>query len=161
MAGATPMPVRAAVRDLLTDLLGRRARVSSAPPQGLTAEQPALCGIYRLDDGLPVAVFVGDQDLAARAGAALAAMPLEEALPSDPAAGLAEDVRDCFKEVLNVMTKLLNNPTAPHTVLREVVALPGRVAADVAELISQPGQRSDYRVEVDGYGEGTITLLTR
>lgn len=161
MGLSTPLPARAAVRDLLTDLLSRSARVSETRHQRLAAEQPSLCGIYRLDDGGPAAVFVGDQDFAVRAGAALAATPLQDALPVDPAKGAGPEVAEAFHEVLNVLTKLLNNPTAPHVVLREMVSLPGHLAADAAELIARPGQRCDYRVELDGYGEGTITLLTR
>jgi hypothetical protein len=159
MAVATPVPVRAALRDLLTDLLGCTARVADGPRQTLTAERPAVLAVYRRDDGTVAAAAVSDQDLAVRAGAAIGMMPLDDALPAATAEGLEGDVAEFFHEVVNVMAKLLNSPTLPHVVLREVLPLPGTVPADVAALVTQPGQRSDYRVTLDGYGEGTVTLL--
>lgn len=159
MPVSTPVPVRAAVRDLLTDLLGCAAQVTEGAPLELTAERPALLAVYRRDDGSPAAACVSDQDFAVRAGAAIGMMPLAEAMPGDPAAGPQGDVLDFFHEVMNVMAKLLNSHTAPHLVLGEVLRVPGRVPPDVADLLTRPRHRADYRVGLAGYGAGSVTLL--
>jgi hypothetical protein len=160
MASLTPVPVRASVRDLLRDLLGCATKVKDAPaPQVLSTDKPALVAIYRRDDGSAAAACVSDQDFAARAGAAIAMMPLADAMPHDPAKGLDEDIAELFHEVVNVLAKLMNSPTSPHVTLREVLQLPGNVPADIAALVTGPGKRSDYRVDLDGFGEGTLTLL--
>jgi hypothetical protein len=157
--GSTVVPVRASVRDLLTDLLGCAAKVADGQAQQLNADRPSLLAVYRRDDGTAAAACVSDQDFAIRAGAAIGMMPLAEAMPDDPVAGPQGDVLDFFHEVVNVLAKLLNSPTSPHVVLREVGLLPGKVAPEVASLLQRPGQRSDYRITLDGYGDGGVTLL--
>jgi hypothetical protein len=47
----------------------------------------------------------------------------------------------------------------PHVVLRELVAVPGQIPADLAKIASAPEQRQDWQVSVEGYGEGVLTLL--
>ena len=155
----TVVPVRASVRDLLTDLLGCAAKVADGRPLVLEEERPALLAVYRRDDGSVAAACVSDQDFALRSAAAIGMMPAEEAVAEDPSQGPQGDLYDFFHEVVNVMAKLLNSPTSPHVALGEILRVPGDVPRDVAELVTGPGQRCDYRVELDGYGDGSLTLL--
>jgi hypothetical protein len=159
MPVASAVPVRASVRDLLSDLLGCSTRVVDGAAQKLSTERPAMLAVYRRDDGTPAAVCVSDQDFAIRAGAAIAMMPLEEAMPPGAPRELDGDLLEFFREVVNVLAKLLNSPATPHVALREVQPVPGEVLRDVAELIASPAQRCDYRVTLEGYGDGVITLL--
>lgn len=157
----TPIPVRASVRDLLTDLLGCTVKVADGEPQSLVAGRPALLAVYRRDDDTVAAACVCDQDFAIRAGAAIGKLSLADATPEDPAKGPQGDVLEHFHEVVNALAKLLNTPTAPHVSLGEVLRAPGQVPGDVAALVSQPSQRADYQVHLDGFGDGCITLLSR
>lgn len=155
MIASTPLPARASLRDLLTDLLGRPATVADAPLQELDANRPAVAAVYRRDDGTVAAVGISDTDLSTHAGAAIGMVP-----PGEIATQPAEELQELFGEVVNVMAKLLNSPTVPHVVLREVRQLPGSVPADVAALVTNPAARIDYAVEVSGYGHGHLTLLS-
>jgi hypothetical protein len=152
------VPFRASVRDLLTDLLGRKVAVADAEPFVLAPERPAMLATYRFDDGEMAAAAACDLPLAASAGAAIGMLPAGEF----DAGGdrMDDELAEFFHEVVNVFAKLLNSPTTAHVVLRDVYPVPGDVRADVARLVLEPGGRLDYRVEVEGYGAGTMVLLT-
>lgn len=154
-----PLPARASLRDLLTDLLGCKVTVRPAERQELDEARKALAAGYRFDDGAVAAACVCDLDLAARAGAAIGMSPTSEA---DEAAGgteLSGDLLDFFREVVNVSAKLLNSPTTPHVTLRDLHPVPGEVAGDLAAVLLEPLERVDYRLAIGDYGEGTMTLL--
>jgi hypothetical protein len=154
------MPARASYRDLLRDLLGRAVTVRGGPAQQLSASRPAYLAGYRFDDGEAAAVAVADLELATAAGAAIAMLPPMETRAQVMQSGsLDEELLEFFHEVVNVAAKLMNSPNTPHVVLRELVPVPGDVAKDLADLATSPTQRQDWQVAVDGYGEGTLTLL--
>jgi hypothetical protein len=155
MPAPTPLPVRASLRDLMSDLLGRPVTIAPGEPQSLDEAQPAMAAVYRRDDGTVAAVGISARRLAISSGAAIGMMPESEIAGSD----LDGDVLEFFNEVVNVLAKLLNSPTTPHVVLREVVPVPGLVDPDVAALVTNPTQRLDYQVTVEGYGGGTLTLV--
>lgn len=74
--------------------------------------------------------------------------------------GLAGDLDEFFREVVNVLAKLLNSPTSPHVVLAEVDAVPGQVRADAARVALRPPVRVDLGVQIEGFDSGRMTLLT-
>ncbi|HEY8339512.1 MAG TPA: hypothetical protein VIK95_06570 [Egibacteraceae bacterium] len=154
-----PLPVRATVRDVLADLLGRDVDVSQAAPQTLAADQPAYAATYVWDDGGVAAVGIWELPLAAGAGAAIGMATAEDAAAAVTAGALSDEQRDFFHEVANVLAKLLNSPETPHVKLRGLDVVPGPVPRDMAALVLQPHARQDYAVTVEGYGEGTLTLL--
>ncbi|MFA9446393.1 hypothetical protein [Egicoccus sp. AB-alg6-2] len=154
------MPARASYRDLLRDLLGRTVTVRSAGGQQLDPARPAYLAGYRFDDGSAAAVAVADLSLATAVAASIAMLPPVETRTQVEAAGaLDEELLEFFHEVVNVAAKLMNSPTTPHVVLREVTAVPGDVAEDLAGIATTPQRRQDWQVTVDGYGEGVLTLL--
>jgi hypothetical protein len=155
-----PEPARASYRDLLRDLLGRSVEVRPGPEQTLSDEAPAYLATYRFDGGEVAALAVADLPLATAASAAIGMMPPGEtsAAVADQGA-LDEELLEFFHEVVNVAAKLLNSPTTPHVVLRELLPVPGDVPEEVADLATTPRARHDWLVRVEGYGEGTVTLL--
>lgn len=155
-----PLPARASYRDLLRDLLGREVQVRPGPPQQLQPDAPAYLATYRFDDGVAAAAAVTDLRLSAAAAAAIAAMPPQETWQGVvEASSLDEELLEFLHEVVNVAAKLMNSPTTPHVVLRELAQVPGEVAPDVAALATEPRARYDWTVTIDGYGEGSLTLL--
>ena len=155
-----PMPARASYRDLLRDLLSRAVTVRGATGQHLDPDRPAYLAGYRYDDGQPAAVVVADLGLATAVSAAIAMLPPQETRGKVQEQGrLDDELLEFFREVVNVGAKLLNSPTTGHVVLRDVVAVPGEVPQDLAQLATTPSQRQDWHVTVDGYGEGVLTLL--
>ncbi|MBS3940133.1 MAG: hypothetical protein KG028_04150 [Actinobacteria bacterium] len=155
-----PMPARASYRDLLRDLLGRTVTVRGGGVHELHPERPSYLAGYRFDDGEAAAVVVADLNLATACAASIAMLPPMETRAQVAEAGrLDEELLEFFHEVVNVGGKLMNSPMTPHVVLRELVAVPGQIPADLAKIASAPEQRQDWQVSVEGYGEGVLTLL--
>ena len=160
--GAVPTPVRASIRDLLTDLVGRPVRADAATaPLGLDPERPAYAATYRFDDGRVAALTVCDLAAAMSLGAAIGFMSKADAEREFEEHGqqLAGDLEEFFREVVNVVAKLLNSPTSPHVALRELDPLPGKVRADMARVALRPSARLDTRVEVEGFDPGQLAVL--
>ena len=73
--------------------------------------------------------------------------------------GLEGDLLEFLHEVVNVTSRLFNSPSTPHVRLRDHVVVPGDVNEDIAQLALDPRVRHDWSVEIEGYGQGTVTLL--
>lgn len=155
-----PIPVRASVRDLLTDLLQRPVTVQiAAEPQSLSAGQFTLAASYAVDDGTPTAIAVFDLPLVIGAGSAFLQTSPGAAAASVETGALDDDIREAFHEVVNVMAKLLNSAVTPHVRLGGMHALPGDVPVGVAAVALEPAARADYRVLIEGYPGGIVTVL--
>jgi hypothetical protein len=159
---AVPTPVRASVRDLLGDLVGKPVAVTQAAvPQELATERPAYAATYRFDDGRVAAMAVCDLTAASSMGAAIGFMGKAEAEAEIEQHGeLQGDLSEFFHEVVNVLAKLLNSPTSPHVALREVDKVPGQVRSDAARLALQPTARVDLGITIEGFNEGLLTIIT-
>src|SRR5690606_42972 len=109
-----PLPVRATVRDVLADLLGREVTIDQAAPQTLDDERAAYAATYVWDDGRVAAVGIWELSLAAGAGSAIGMVAAEQAVDAVEAGALSEEQREFFHEVVNVLAKVLNSPETPH-----------------------------------------------
>jgi hypothetical protein len=149
------------LRDLLSDLLGQKVSVVPAADQQLSPQRPAFGAIYRRDDDSVAAALVADLALTAAWGAAIGMMGADAVDQVLENGALDDDTAEFAREVTNVIAKLLNSPTTPHVVLRDVVTLPGEVPADTAPVLLEPAIRADLGIDVTGYAAGTATLLLR
>lgn len=157
---ACPLPTRSSYRDLLRDLVGQAVTIRPGPDQSIRSDRPSYLASYRYDDGGVAALVVVDQQLAAMLGAALGMVPAAEVREHVGEDGrLDDELREFLNEVVNVAAKLLNRPASPHVALHELLEVPGPVPTDVAGLATEPTTRHDWLVEVEGYGDGVITLL--
>lgn len=160
MAVLCPVPPRASVRDLLTDLLGQQVSVSEGAPQILAKERPAYAAVYRRDDKSVAAACICDSRMALASGAAIGMMPADEAQAELETTGTLDgDLYEFFREVVNVLAKLLNSPSTPHVVLSEILVVPGEVPKDVADVVLSPRIRMDIAVAVNGFDPGVATLV--
>ena len=161
MAQSTPLPTRAALRDLLSDLVGQPVAIAEATAQALQPERPARGAVYRRDDGTVAALCVLDRELATAVGAGLGGLPAPgaAAVEAEEDGDLGGELDEYVREVVNIVAKLLNAPGAPHVALRDVRRLPGEVPSDEASVLLTPRRRVDYRVRVDGYPQGTVTFV--
>ena len=147
------------VRDLLADLLGQEVQIAAAAPQNLDTARQSYAATYVWDDGGVAAVSIWDLPLAAGAGSAIGMSPADEVTDAVEAGALSDDQKEFFHEVVNVLAKVLNSPETPHVKLRSLDVVPGEVPRDMAELVLEPSARQDLGVTVNGYGQGTLTLL--
>lgn len=162
MTTTSAVATRSAYRDLLSDLLRRTVTVTVGGPQHLGTEQVAYLATYRDEDDDIVTVLVLDLSLATALAAALGtAPPWQTRRRVEEEGRLDDELHDCLHEVCNVLGRLQNDPGGPRVRLTAVPQIPGGVTHDVAQLVSRPRVREDWHVEVQGYGDGLLTVLGR
>lgn len=154
---ARRMPIPEAVRDFLGDLLGKPVSVTKRPVADFDLdEQVWLTGRFVDDAGVLIGACVADLSLAANAGAALAMISAQVAKEAVAAGVLADNLRENFYEVVNIVSALLNGPSVPHLRLGELV---DGVPADVVELAARAAGRKHYDVTIVGYDGGVLALI--
>src|SRR5438128_724675 len=117
----------------LEDLVGRGVVVKPAKPLDLAAPQIILWGVYS-DDAETQQVFWGcDLSLAAYLSAALCIFPLSRAQENIAAKQLDEVLEGDFREVMNVLSRLLNWPGRAHFRLHEMRKQSGKALVEITQ----------------------------
>jgi hypothetical protein len=158
MLDPVPIPIQEAVRDFFTDLLGRGVAASKRTP--LDYDDPLVVGRYLDDDGELAALLVSDIDFAAISGAALAMIPKVVADEAIKMGEVNETLFDNFREVVNVFSSLLNAPSTPHLVLKNLERHPDGTE-DLREVMTAPSRQRTFDVTIEGYGSGCLGVLVR
>jgi hypothetical protein len=96
---------------------------------------------------------------AAYAAAALSLFPKSKAQDSIAARSLGEPLDENLREVLNVLSRLLNLPGEEHFRLRRVIRQEGRLPAEIPVGTGGLVNRLDFEIGIDGYGEGRMTIV--
>lgn len=157
------LPIQEVVRDFLGDLLDRGIAIDRGVSQSVEPGSPHMVGAYRDDTGNVVALVWADDLLAAGMGAALAMVPAASLKAVEQGAGLDDTLVENFREVVNIMSSLLNNPrTNVHLVLESVHrATDDDVPALVWDIVRAPSNQRAFDITIDGYCSGTLGLIAR
>ena len=143
-------PPSAALTPFLRDLLGTDVSLTQveAPAPDDPAVMPHMT--FFLDDENYIAMkAAGDLAFVAYAGCALAMIPVGRAEETVTSGQLEEDVDECYREVMNVLTRTVNENSERHVRL-----VPGmRPTQD--QLVSV-GSSIAYDVEIARYGTGRL-----
>lgn len=152
------LPVPKAVKDLFDDLLGRPVTVNPTDPPKSADIQRSLVALYT-DDRLQLVAVIGmDFELTAYAGAAIGLIPPggAEACIEDKA--ISKMIGENAIEICNILAGLINAAEAPRVKLHQTF-LPGdSPPMDAIRHLNALGRRLDLKVDVSGYGGGTISL---
>jgi len=116
----------------------------------------ATVGIYKSGDGTLSAACLCDVAFAAYTGAAFSLIPRRVADESVDANKLDEFLEDNYGEVLNVLSRLFSTHDSQRVTLAQKFFPPAALPACVVD--ADPASGLDLRVEVDGYGEGLLSL---
>lgn len=156
-----PLPVRETVAEVLTDVLGRQVLVQrDVQPLRPGSAGAVAVASFMYEGGRLAGVGVADTPFAAHAGAAFAGLPPERAQQAVDA-GLDDELRGLLRHILDVLSRLLNSAWTDDVVLRDVRFLPGeRLTGDTTALCTYPAGRQGYVVDIEGYGEGRLALLS-
>jgi hypothetical protein len=152
------VPTLKAVRDVLTDLLGREVHVAGGEPVALHPQRTSVAE-YRNDFGAPVAVAVLDLPLAGALGGALGLLPpggVEDMVDEND---LSEAVIENLHEILNVLAGVFNAAGKTHLKLGALHRPGDEVSPEVAQLAATMGRRLDINIEVSRYGTGNLSLV--
>lgn len=157
-----PLPLQEAVRDLLGDLLSRGCAVDKSEDRlELSPDVPAVVAAYVDTDDVVAGVALADLPFACRSGSALVMMPTtvaDEALEAEQIDG---DMLDCFKEVANVLSRLMNSPETPHVKLGAMFRTGELIPGPVRSLLRDATRRRDFAVTIEEYGDGRLSVITR
>lgn len=158
-----PLPMQEAIRDLIGDLVNKGCAVDKTDQRlALEPGTPLVLAEYVDADGDVAAVALADLEFACRSGSALVMMPPAVAEEAVAAGTLDGDMLDCFREVVNVLTRLVNSAETPHVKLKALYQagelLPGELRT---ALRGERARRRDYVVSIEEYGEGHLTVLSR
>lgn len=158
-----PLPLQEAVRDLFGDLLSRGCSVDKAgEPLTVAPDVPLVIADYVDNDGEVAGTALADLSFACRSGSALVMMPANVAEEAIEAGSLDGDMLDCYKEVVNVLSRLMNSADSPHVKLRGMYQTGELVPGEVRAMLRGEGcRRRDYIVAIQEYGEGRLTVLSR
>ena len=155
----TPVPSAKAVRDMLTDLLGRAVEVRTSLPYAPRPREPTALAVYVDDQTVVRAVGHLDLRFAARAGAAIGLVPSPTADQAVEEGLLSETLAENLYEVLNIAASLLNAEGVVHVKLHQMYAPGTRPPAEIAACAQALGRRLDLGVDISGYGEGRFSLV--
>ena len=154
------IPNRKQIRDLFEGLLGRDVDVSDGAPPPLDVVPRPLVASYIDDVHNLSSVVVMDFELAAYSAAALALVPRGGAEAAIEDGLLPTSLFENASEILNIVAGIINDAGEVHQRLQQVYGpsdpLPGSVASWAATL----GSREDVTVDIQGYGEGVIGVVS-
>jgi hypothetical protein len=155
-----PMPKYERVKDVLTDLMGRAVKVERTEPVDLEGARTAALADYEAANGTVGLLCFADVRLANALGAALTLVAPSVVDDAVARREIDDPTIENLREVVNVMTTLFNTTDTPHLKFHAIHRLPGDLPADIETLFKMPRARRDYRVTVEDYGTGTLSVLS-
>jgi hypothetical protein len=153
-----PIPKLPELEKLLGGLLARTIKVvraeDQAPPKGpvstalFSTDEPVLQVLVRVDLGLSVSL-----------AAALSVVPMSSAQECLDSGKMDESLQDNFGEVMNVMSRFLSGGGRAFR-LGPVTCPPLACAPELPPLVEASDERRQFNVEVPGYLNGRLELVT-
>ena len=150
------LPLPEGIGLLIRDLLGRQATSKKAP--GPMPPGPRIVAAYVIDDGTLSGACAVDLQLAAHLGAAMTMVPVGVADDAVRAKHLDPLLLDNVREILNIGSRWLMPPKAPHVKLSDVYV--GELPAPVADLLKAPPRSLHVEVTIHAYKGGRLSLVS-
>lgn len=156
-----PMPTGAAVREVLSTIMGRAVTVAASAAGNPDAASPGVVADYGVDDG-PVAVCCyADVRLTNALGGVLSEEPAESVEAASAEGRIDDKTVESWNEIVTQLARLLNSPDTPALRVRGVHRTPGELSDETSALLAQPGALRSFDVTVADYGTGTLSLAVR
>ncbi|MBN1824885.1 MAG: hypothetical protein JW958_01380 [Candidatus Eisenbacteria bacterium] len=159
MSTTCTLPNAQAVSRIFTDLLGKSVNAGPGSPFD-PSSGPGVIGLYSSGDEV-VAAFASDVTVAAGAGAALSMIPPGAAQDCVKSGALTDNVMENFQEVLNIASQLFESPGHPRIRFRSAQQTKDGLSDEATALLGGAAGRLDLKIEIPGYGSGSISLLIR
>jgi hypothetical protein len=155
----SPLPTRHAVRNSISDLIGRDVDLKDGVPP--PSKSTNVVAVYVTDRLATSAVAICDLECGARIGGALGMVPRISVDESIAAREMTEVVRDNCYEVLNVLAAVFNVPNAPHVRLYTMYGPGDILPGDVAAFGAMAASRMDVTLQIAGYGSGALSIVVK
>lgn len=155
------IPDHKPIKDLFESLLGRDVTIATQEEKVVPTARRACCvGVYANGKGDTGALVSADLELSARAGAALGLVPVTGANTAIENGELPAALYDNFFEVMNIFSSLFVDEQTGANLKLKTVYQPGMILPrEAAMQMRGLGAREDFRLEVDGYGPGSLGIV--
>jgi len=153
------LPATEQIGRTLDHLLGRRVILKPAKPWELSVPQNILWGVYTDDAESQQVLWGCDLALAANISASLCIFPPSRVQECIMACKLDEVLEADFREVMNVLSQVLNSPGRAHYRLQEVRMQSGKAAVEITQGLAAKPNRMDLEATVTGYGGGRMIIF--
>lgn len=163
-ASKIPLPIQEVLKDFFVDLLGKGAAASKGRELKLRpdTEQKYVVAIYEDKYERVGALCISELMMAAVGGAALVMAAPSILSEVEQAQVLPDNLLDNYREVVNILSSVLNTPGTPHLKLTTIHMYPDEdIPSEAWGVIENPGNRRDFEITVEGYGGGRLSILAR
>jgi CheY-like chemotaxis protein len=156
--GGDLLPAPKDVRDMLVRLLDRAVTVRPGARLRPGPGDPVSLAVY-VDPRRSVnAVCLMDLPLSAYTAGALALLPAGGVQDVVEEGQLSPALAETLREVVNVLSAVVNTPGAPHSKLDRLYAA-GSYLPEELLVMASGFERLDLAVDVPGYGTGALSLV--
>lgn len=152
------LPGRKEIKDLFEGLLDRDVTLTEGPPVDIGIPKPVLAS-YVDDDQQLRAVAVMSFGLAARAGAAIALVPMGAVEAAEEDRLMPVNLFENASEICNVLAAPLGDAMGMHLRLSATFAPADPIPSHLLTIGLQLAAREDLELEIAGYGKGGLSLV--
>jgi hypothetical protein len=140
-------------------MLGTEVQVTREKDPKTDNDAPSIVAEY-VGDGDSLGVLcVVDHVAALSLGSALVGVAPDAAQQAIEGYKLDDDAIENVREVVNVMAQLFNSDFTPHVRFSGLHRQPGKLPEATQELRRKPLAQRHYRVAVEKYSTGLVSLL--
>ncbi|MEL6181259.1 MAG: hypothetical protein AAFS10_20040 [Myxococcota bacterium] len=158
MAKST-LPPMTSVQKFLADLLCRNVEIEEGKAVKPEPRKPVAVATYADTDGTVKAMCVFDLELANFAGASLSLIPVGLAKDSVRGREVPPSIEENLLEICNIGARLFDHPKHTSVRFQQAYLPQGELPDDVSASLQENGERVNFKVEIKGYGTGSMSLL--
>jgi hypothetical protein len=158
MPSSYPAPAESSVESLLAGFVSVPTHVTHVQSPEPERDSVGVFAEFVDDETLAVLAFV-DQAVVNAIGGTIGSIEADTIIEAISKATVLAEAVAGFREVIEGLSACIVSEFTKPVTFRDVHPLPGQLSEDIKQLWRQPGGRRSYRVSVEEYTPGTITLL--
>lgn len=154
-----PVPRPEAVQDVLHAMVGADVKVVIEKQPEIDDDAPAILAEFVSDEETVGALCLVDHRAAISLGSALVGVAPEAAQEAIEGYKLDDEAIENVREVVNVLAQLFNSDFTPHVRFRDLHRQPGKLPDGAHALRRKPMAARHYKVSVDKYSAGLVSIM--
>ncbi|HBR97242.1 MAG TPA: hypothetical protein DD979_07670 [Gammaproteobacteria bacterium] len=155
------IPKKIEVQQMLGMLYDNEISVEDAEPIAAQEDPKAMVAVYVDDNDVPVTACTCDFNFTAYAGGALTKIPQGGAAEMAETGEFSQMIMGNFYEVMNICSRLFMNSQTPHLRLEKTYPKLDDAPGEVTTIFTEAASNVGFKVNIDGYGEGQLSFVSR
>jgi hypothetical protein len=140
-------------------MVGADVKVVIEKQPQIDDDAPAILAEFVSDEETVGALCLVDHRAAISLGSALVGVAPEAAQQAIDGYKLDDEAIENVREVINVLAQLFNSDFTPHVRFHELHRQPGKLPDGAHELRRKPLASRHYKVSVDKYSAGLVSIM--